>query len=81
MDIALSDCAGIQPAFRDRPGTKATVEHMDEFRARRITPQQKALLAELRAADYPATWKLSAGAADDKLVASRTQIQTRVGPL
>ena len=34
-----------------------------------MTPQQKALLAELRAADYPATWKLSASAADDKLVA------------
>lgn len=35
-----------------------------------MTPQQKALIAELRAADYPATWKLSASAADDKLVAS-----------
>jgi hypothetical protein len=35
-----------------------------------MTPQQKALIAELRAADYPATWKLSATAADDKLVAS-----------
>jgi hypothetical protein len=50
-----------------------------EIAARRtgtMTPQQKALLAELRAADYPATWKLSASAADDKLVASGTQIQT-----
>jgi hypothetical protein len=35
-----------------------------------MTPQQKALIAELRAADYPATWKLSASAADDKLLAS-----------
>ena len=35
-----------------------------------MTPQQKALLAELRAADYPATWKLSATATDDKLAAS-----------
>jgi hypothetical protein len=35
-----------------------------------MTPQQRALIAELRAADYPATWKLSASAADDKLVAS-----------
>ncbi len=41
-----------------------------------MTPQQKALIAELRAADYPATWKLSASAVDDKLVASATQIQT-----
>lgn len=40
------------------------------------TPQQKALIAELRAADYPATWKLSASAADDKLVTSGAQIQT-----
>jgi hypothetical protein len=53
---------------------KVTVRYMDEFRARRImTPQQKALIAELRAADYPATWKLSASAADDKLVASGTR--------
>jgi hypothetical protein len=37
-----------------------------------MTPQQKALIAELRAADYPATWRLSASAADDKLVASGT---------
>jgi hypothetical protein len=37
-----------------------------------MTPQQKALIAELRAADYPATWKLSASAADDKLIASAT---------
>jgi hypothetical protein len=56
---------------------------VDEFRARRVvdsekgtlTPQQKALIAELRAADYPATWKLSARAADDKLVASAGRIQ------
>jgi hypothetical protein len=41
-----------------------------------MTPQQKALIAELRAADYPATWKLNASAADDKLVASGTQIRT-----
>ncbi len=41
-----------------------------------MTPQQKALIAELRAADYPATWKLSACAADDKLVAKATQNQT-----
>ena len=34
-----------------------------------MTPQQKALIAELRTADYPATWKLSASVADDKLVA------------
>ena len=40
-----------------------------------MTPQQKALIAELRAADYPATWKLSARAADDKLVATTTRIQ------
>lgn len=39
-----------------------------------MTPQQKALIAELRAADYPATWRLSARAADDKLVASGTQM-------
>jgi hypothetical protein len=41
-----------------------------------MTPQQKALITELWAADYPATWKLSASAADDKLVASGAQIQT-----
>jgi len=40
-----------------------------------MTPQQKALMAELRAADYPATWQLSASAADHKLVAGATQIQ------
>jgi hypothetical protein len=34
-----------------------------------MTPQQKALIAELRAADYPATWRLSASVADDKLAA------------
>ncbi len=37
-----------------------------------MTLQQKALIAELRAADYPATWKLSASAADDRLAASTT---------
>jgi hypothetical protein len=41
-----------------------------------MTPQQKALIAELLAADYPATWKLSASAADHKLAASVTQFQT-----
>jgi hypothetical protein len=41
-----------------------------------MTPQQKALIAELRAADYPATWTLRASAADDKLMASGTHIQT-----
>jgi len=41
-----------------------------------MTPQQRALITELRAADYPATWKLSASAVDDKLVADATQIQT-----
>ena len=41
-----------------------------------MTPHQKALITELRAADYPATWKLSASAADDKLLASATQSQT-----
>ena len=41
-----------------------------------MTPQQKALIAELLAADYPATWKLSASAADHKLAASATQFQT-----
>jgi hypothetical protein len=35
-----------------------------------MTAQQKALMAELRAADYPATWRLSASAADRKLAAS-----------
>ncbi len=37
-----------------------------------MTPKQRALVAELRAADYPAAWKLSASAADDKPVASAT---------
>lgn len=41
-----------------------------------MTPQQRALITELRAADYPATWKLSASAVDDKLVADATQIRT-----
>jgi hypothetical protein len=36
-----------------------------------MTPQQKALIAELRVADYPVTWKLSASAADNSLVAQR----------
>jgi len=40
-----------------------------------MTPQQKALITELRAADYPATWKLSARAADEKLVAGGAPIQ------
>ena len=40
-----------------------------------MTPQQKALIAELRAAEYPATWQLSASAADYKLVAGGTEIQ------
>jgi hypothetical protein len=38
-----------------------------------MTPQQKALMAELRAADYAVTWKLSAGAADDELAAIATR--------
>jgi hypothetical protein len=42
-----------------------------------MTTKQRALVAELRAADYPAAWKLSATAADSKLVASATQIQRR----
>jgi hypothetical protein len=41
-----------------------------------MTPQQKALMAELRVADYPTTWKLNASAADDRLVANGTRIQT-----
>jgi hypothetical protein len=40
-----------------------------------MTPQQRALVAELRAADYPAAWKLSASTSDDKLAASGTRIQ------
>ena len=36
-----------------------------------MTPQQKALITELRAADYPATWKLSARAADEKVGGQR----------
>jgi hypothetical protein len=40
-----------------------------------MTPQQKALAAELRAADYPAAWKLSASASDDKLAVSAAQIE------
>lgn len=44
-----------------------------------MTAQQKALMAELRAADYPATWKLSATAADGKLLASGTRGRTAVG--
>jgi hypothetical protein len=41
-----------------------------------MTPQQKALVAELRAADYPAAWKLSASWSDDKLVTSAAQVET-----
>jgi hypothetical protein len=37
-----------------------------------MTPQQKTLVAELRAADYPVVWKLTATAADDKLVIGAT---------
>jgi hypothetical protein len=33
-----------------------------------MTQKQRALVAELRAADYPAAWRLSASAADYKLV-------------
>jgi hypothetical protein len=36
---------------------------------RTMTPQQKALVAELRTADYPAAWQLTARASDDKLMA------------
>jgi hypothetical protein len=50
--------------------------HAHLFRERIMTPKQMALLAELRAADYPAAWKLSASAADDKLVASATSDPT-----
>jgi hypothetical protein len=39
-----------------------------------MTPQQRALITELRAADYPATWKLSATVADDTLVAGASQM-------
>jgi hypothetical protein len=38
-----------------------------------MTPQQRALVAELQAADYPAAWRLSASASDDKLVARGSQ--------
>lgn len=38
-----------------------------------MTPQQRALVAELRAADYPAAWTLTASASDDKLVARAGQ--------
>ena len=38
-----------------------------------MTPQQKTLVAELRAADYPVVWKLTATAADDKLVVGATR--------
>jgi hypothetical protein len=38
-----------------------------------MTQQQKALIAELRAADYPAAWKLTASASDDKLLARASQ--------
>ncbi len=54
------------------PGRRiAPRDHGKENRT--MTPQQKALMAELRTADYPATWKLSASAADDKLVAGATR--------
>jgi len=46
--------------------------HAPLFRERMMTPKQLALLAELRAADYPAAWKLSASTADDKLAARAT---------
>jgi hypothetical protein len=42
-------------------------------RAGTMTPQQRALIAELRAADYPAAWKLTASASDDRLVARARQ--------
>jgi hypothetical protein len=42
-----------------------------------MTPQQRALVAELRAADYPAAWKLTAIASDDKLVARAGQHTAR----
>jgi hypothetical protein len=42
-----------------------------------MTPQQRALVAELRAADYPAAWKLTASASDEKLVARASQQTAR----
>jgi hypothetical protein len=42
-----------------------------------MTPQQRALIAELRAADYPAAWKLTASVSDDKLAARARQQTTR----
>ncbi|MGB6452965.1 MAG: hypothetical protein WBH47_00610 [Streptosporangiaceae bacterium] len=59
--------------FRGGPGQRIAREDRRKENGT-MTPQQKALIAELRVADYPATWKLSARAADDKLVASGTQM-------
>jgi hypothetical protein len=42
-----------------------------------MTPQQRALVAELRAADYPAAWKLTASASDDWLAARASQQAAR----
>jgi hypothetical protein len=42
-----------------------------------MTPHQRALVAELRAADYPAAWKLTASASDDKLTARASQQTAR----
>jgi hypothetical protein len=42
-----------------------------------MTPQQRALVAELRAADYPAAWKLTSIASDDKLAAWASQQAAR----
>jgi hypothetical protein len=39
-----------------------------------MTPQQRALVAELRVADYPAAWKLTASASDDKLVGRASEL-------
>ena len=41
-----------------------------------MTRQQSALVAELRAADYPAAWTLIASASDDEMVASTVQVRT-----
>ena len=42
-----------------------------------MTPQQRALVAELRVADYPAAWTLTASTSDDKLVARGSQLTAR----
>jgi hypothetical protein len=42
-----------------------------------MTPQQRALVAELRAADYPAAWTLTASASDDRLEARASRQATR----